>query len=112
MNDTMRRERVFDLALAAYVQGLDGEEARFSEEGEISSLSAEEATLKLRSNVRLGAKLRVAVHVPRTFFLEKPLEMTLSGTVTYVQTNLARTGSQPIIRLRLDPRFAIHPLAC
>jgi hypothetical protein len=112
MEETNKRERIFDFALAAFIQGLDGDEAKFSGEGEIASLSAEEATLKLRSNVRLGAKLRISVHVPRTFFLEKPLEMTLSGTVTFVQTNLSRRCDQPIVRLRLDPRFAIQPLTC
>jgi hypothetical protein len=105
----IKRERAFDLVLSAFVQGLGGGDEEFAEPGEVSSLSAEEAILRLPSRVRLGAKLRIAVHVPRTFFLEKPLEMTLSGTVVHVQPGLTRKCDQPIVRLRLDPSYAIQP---
>ncbi len=104
-----KRERAFDLALSAFVQGMGGGDEEFAEHGEIASLSAQEATLRLSSRVRLGAKLRLAVHVPRTFFLEKPLEMTLSGTVVHVQPVLTRKAENPIVRLRLDPSYAIQP---
>jgi hypothetical protein len=83
-------------------------EDEFTEQAEVASMSAEEAILRLRAQVRLGTRLRFAVHVPRTFFLEKPLEMALSGTVVQIQPPITRAGDYPLVRLRLDPSFEIQ----
>jgi hypothetical protein len=107
MEDPRKKERAFTLDLPAFVQGLDERERTFTEQAEVTSLSAEEATLRLRAQVRLGTKLRFAILVPRTFFLEKPLEMSLSGTVVQILPGLSRARDNPLIRLRLDRTYAI-----
>jgi hypothetical protein len=103
-----KRERAFDLSLPVFIQGLDAGEREIAENGEVSSMSAEEAILKLRSHVRVGAKLQIDVHVPRTFFLENPIEVKLTGTVIQAAEAGARRRGDPLIRLRLDPIFAIQ----
>ncbi|MBM3294072.1 MAG: hypothetical protein FJY82_06050 [Candidatus Aminicenantes bacterium] len=105
--EAKKKERSFALSLPAFVRGGEAGDPAFAEQAEVAAMSAEEATLKLRSRVRIGMKLHFAIHVPRTFFLESPLEMALSGTVVQIQPPLFRAGDDPLVRLRLDRSYAI-----
>ncbi len=48
-----------------------------TEQTVVSAINSEEAVLHLRSKVGPGAKVRLSLHVPRTFMLEKPLDLNL-----------------------------------
>jgi len=107
MNDRCKKERTFALALPAFVQTEDGRVAVVAEQAEVAAVSADEAMLRLRTRVQLGMKLRFVLHVPRTFFLGNPLQMSLSGTVVQIQPSYTRAEDLPLVRLRLDRAYAI-----
>jgi hypothetical protein len=103
-----KKERAFDLNLPARVQGRDLREGDFSELTEITSVSAEEAVLRLRSQVPSGAKILLTLQVPSTRFLEKPLELSLSGTIRTISSALTESRVDRVISVKLDPRFRIQ----
>ncbi|MGB7295954.1 MAG: hypothetical protein WBC70_10230 [Candidatus Aminicenantales bacterium] len=105
-----KRERAFELSLPALVTGLDVMENRFREKTLISSISAEEATIWLRSQVTIGAKLDIALDIPKTLILENSLKLQLSGTVKLTQTDSTRTGKKLLVSLQLDKRFKLLPI--
>jgi len=104
-----RNERTFDLDLPAIVQGTDTGDREFIEKTEIASMSAQEAFLRLRARVEPGAKLRLSLHIPRTFFLEKPLDLNLTGTVDNPSVESNKDQSGAFVRVQLDPSFQIIP---
>ena len=105
-----RREKAFELALPAFVCGRDARDEDFAERTRLSTVSAEEATLWLRSSVRIGTKLIIRLSVPRTDLLERPMHMALSGTVCEVPSAAPAEGADRLIVLRLDKTFRISPL--
>ncbi len=104
-----RREKAFELDLAAFVCGRDVRDEDFAERTRLATLSADQATLWLRSPVRIGTKLIVRLSVPRTDLLEKPLHMALSGTVSEVPSAAPAARADRLIVLRLDKNFRISP---
>jgi hypothetical protein len=104
-----KKERAFELSLPAVVKGVDATEAEFAERTEISSLSAQEAVLWLSAKVTIGTKLALHLQIPRTFLLEKPLELRLAGTVQYVRSELSRNKKSQLVSVRLDRSFRIDP---
>lgn len=102
-----KRERSFEMALPALVQGRDALESNFSEKIEVSSLSAQEAVFWLSAKVLIGSKLILHLQVPRTFLLERPLEVQLAGTVQYVRSDLSVTDKDQLVSIRLDRTFRI-----
>lgn len=105
-----KRERAFDLSLPALVTGLDVMENRFREKTLIHSISAEEATVWLRSQVTVGTKLDISLDIPKTLILENSLKLQLSGTVKLAQTDSARTGKKLLVSLQLDKKFKLLPI--
>ena len=106
-----KRERAFELSLPALVTGLDIMENRFREKTLLSSISAEEATLWLRSQVMIGTKLDVALDIPKTLILENSLKLQLSGTVRLTQKDSTRTGKKRLVSLQLNKKFKLLPIA-
>ena len=104
---TLRKERAFELALPALVRGRDVRERDFAEETRLASLSAQEATLRLRPQVRLGSKLVVSFSVPKTALLERPVHLALSGTVSGIAGKSAPSANDRLITLRLDRNYRI-----
>jgi hypothetical protein len=104
---SLRKERAFDLALPALVRGRDIRERDFAEETRLVSLSAQEATLRLRPQVRIGSKLVVSFSVPKTTLLERPVHLALSGTVSCIAGESAPTRNDRLIILRLDRNYRI-----
>jgi hypothetical protein len=102
-----KRERSFEMALPALVQGRDALESEFSEKIEVTSLSAQEAVFWLSAKVLIGSKLFLHLQVPRTFLLERPLEVQLAGTVQYVRSDLSVTDKDQLVSIRLDRTFRI-----
>ena len=105
-----KRERAFDLSLPALVTGLDVMENRFREKTLISSISAEEATVWLRSQVTIGTKLDISLDIPKTLILENSLKLQLSGTVKVSQMDSTRPGKKQLVSLQLDKKFKLLPI--
>jgi hypothetical protein len=105
-----KRERAFELSLPALVTGLDALENRFREKTLISSISAEEATVWLRSPVTIGAKLDISLDIPKTLILENSLKLQLSGTVRLAQIDSTRLGKKQLVSLQLDKKFKLLPI--
>lgn len=85
-------------------------ENRFREKTLIHSISAEEATVWLRSQVIVGAKLDISLDIPKTLILENSLKLQLSGTVKMAQTDSSRTGKKLLVSLQLDKKFKLLPI--
>lgn len=101
--------RTFDVELPALIQGLDSADKEFAEQAIVSSINAEEAVVRLRSKIKPGAKVRLSLRVPRTFFLEKPFDLNLTGTVCEVPDPDQGPRMKSAVRVRLDGRFRILP---
>ena len=104
-----RSERTFDFDLPAVVQGTDTGDRAFIEQTEVASMSSQEAFLRLRAKVEPGVKLRLSLHIPRTFFLEKPLDLNLTGTVGNPPGESDKNQSGAFVRVQLDQIFRIIP---
>jgi hypothetical protein len=102
-------DRIFNLDLPALVQGTDAGDRDFVEQTAVASLSAREAFLRLKSKVGPGTKLRLSLRVPSTFFLEKPLDLNLTGIVSDAPAESESGRSGTFIRVRLDRGFRILP---
>ncbi len=105
-----KRERAFELSLPALVTGQDALENRFREKTLINSISAEEATVWLRSPVAIGAKLVISLDIPKTLILENSLKLQLSGTVKLAQMDSTRLGKKQLVSLQLDRKFKLLPI--
>ena len=101
--------RTFHVGLPALVQGVDLGRREFTEQTVVSAINSEEAVLHLRSKVGPGAKVRLSLHVPRTFMLEKPLDLNLTGTVCGIPSRIRGARAKSSVRVRLDRTFRILP---
>ena len=105
-----KRERAFELSLPALVTGMDVLENRFREKTQITSISSEEAIVRLRSQVLTGAKLDISLDIPKTLILENGLKLHLTGTVLVTQPNSPPNGKKQLVSLRLDKKFKLLPI--
>jgi hypothetical protein len=103
-----KRERSFALSLPALVKGLDAAGRRFEEHSAICGISAQEASFRLRAPVLIGARVTLALDIPRTLMLERSLKLVVSGSVVFVQSE-KENGKTQIIVARLDRGFRLHP---
>ncbi|MFQ6107982.1 MAG: hypothetical protein ACE5L7_00320 [Candidatus Aminicenantales bacterium] len=105
-----KRERSFKLSLPTLVSGIDACGNPFQENTEILSISSQEATFLMNSNVTIGSKLNLSLEVPKTLILEKQLRLSLSGRVKYVKAE-ANSEKKQFISVELDRTFKIHALS-
>jgi hypothetical protein len=103
-----KKERAFEMSLPALVTGRDACEAEFAEKIQVTSLSAQEAVFWLAAKVMIGSKLSLHLEVPRTFLLERPLQVRLAGTVQYVRADLSMSDKDQLVSIRLDQSFRIN----
>jgi hypothetical protein len=103
-----KRERVFELSLPALVKGVDARGRRFEERTDICSISAQEVSFRLNARLLIGAKMTVALDVPRTLILENPLRLLITGLVVHVQSE-TQNGKCQFVSLRLDRAFRLKP---
>ncbi len=101
-----RRERAFDLSLPALVSGQDASGRRFEERTDISSISAQEVSFRLKTRILVGSKLVLNLDVPRTLILEKPLRLLLSGSVVSASAEDGRGRRQNVSAL-LDRTYKL-----
>jgi hypothetical protein len=105
-----KRERAFELSLPALVTGVDSLDNKFREKTLLTSISSEEATIWLRSQVPIGAKLDISLDIPKTLILENSLKLQLTGTVLMNQADSPRNGKKQLVSLRLDKKFKLLPI--
>lgn len=102
--------RKFAMDLPALVQGIADGDRGFVEQAVVSTINADEAVLQLKTKVAPGMKVRLSLRVPRTFLLEKPLDLNLTGIVADAAgTNGKGRGTKRNVRVRLDRAFRILP---
>lgn len=106
-----KRERAFELSLPAVVTGLDRSENRIREKTMLVSISAEEATVRLRSKVEPGLRLKISLEIPKTLILQNQLRLSLTGTVASEPADEPGAGRKPAVLLRLDRKFRLQPVA-
>lgn len=102
-----KRERAFELSLAALVKGHDAEDNKFREKTQLLSISAEEAVLWLKSRVAVGTRLDLELEIPKTLILENHLRLQVSGTVIDARGEPSRTGKKRLVSVRLDRKFKL-----
>jgi hypothetical protein len=101
-----RRERAFELSLPALVSGQDASGRRFEERTDISSISAQEVSFRLKTRILVGSKVVLNLDVPRTLILEKPLRLLLSGSVVSASAEDSR-GRRQNVSARLDRAYRL-----
>ena len=106
-----KRERAFELSLPAVVTGVDRAENRIRERTMLVSISSEEATVRLRSRVEPGLKLKLSLEIPKTLILQNQLRLHLTGTVASDPADTLQTGRKQDVLLRLDRKFRLLPVA-
>ncbi|MBN2206752.1 MAG: hypothetical protein JW742_05060 [Candidatus Aminicenantes bacterium] len=99
-------ERTFDLSLSALVSGRDALDREFEEKTSILSISAREVHVDLTSPIQPGSKLKLSLLVPQTLYLERRLQLALSGTVAKVRVESPLSAKRAVL-IRLDRRFRI-----
>lgn len=100
-------ERSFELSLSALVSGRDALDREFEEETSILSISSREVHIGLSSPIQPGSKLKLNLQVPQTLYLEKGLQVALSGTVAQVRPESPLSPKRAVL-VRLDRRFRIE----
>ena len=103
-------DRKFVMDLPALVQGIAERDRGFVEQAVVSTICAEEAVVHLKTKVEPGTKVRLSLHVPRTFLLETPLDLNLTGTVADAAGSKGKSRrGKTAVRIRLDRSFRILP---
>jgi len=105
-----KRERAFELSLPAVVTGVDRSENRIREKTMLVSISAEEATVRLRSKVEPGLRLKISLEIPKTLILQNQLRLFLTGTVAADPAAAEPSGRKQAVLLRLDRKFRLLPV--
>jgi len=103
-----KRERTFELSLPAMVKGLDARGKRFEERTLACAISAQELSFRLNARLLIGAKMTVALDVPRTLILESPLRLLVTGLVVYVRSE-TENGKSQYVSISLDRSFRLQP---
>ncbi|OGD20404.1 MAG: hypothetical protein A2W03_01635 [Candidatus Aminicenantes bacterium RBG_16_63_16] len=106
-----KRERAFELSLPAVVTGVNKADNRIREKTTLVSISSEQATVRLRSRVEPGLKLKISLEIPKTLILQNQLRLHLTGTVAPDQADVFRPGRKQEVLLRLDRKFRLLPVA-
>jgi len=102
----VKRERSFELTLPALVTGVDATGRDFQEQTEIVAISSQEACFLLSARLHVGSHLDLALDVPRTLILERPLRLSVSGTVGRLRQDNPEDDRQHVF-LELDGGFKI-----
>jgi hypothetical protein len=103
-----KKERAFEMSLPTVVSGIDPAGRKFEERTDLHSISSQEASFWLQTPLMIGSKVLLALDVPRTIILEKPLRLCLSGSVVYVRSEEGRSKRQ-LLSASLDKTFRLFP---
>ena len=103
-----KKERTFEISLAALVKGLDAAGRRYEERSSVCAISAQEVSFRLKARLLIGSRITLFLDIPRTLILESPLRLVLSGAVVFVRLE-EDNGKQQFVVVRLDRTFRLHP---
>ena len=103
-----KQERSFEISLPAIVTGIDAAGKRFEERTDLHSISSQKASFWLRTPLMIGSKVILALDVPRTIILEKPLRLCLSGSVVFVRSDDGQ-GKKQFLSANLDRTYRLFP---
>lgn len=92
--------------MPALVSGQDASGRRFEERTDISSISAQEVSFRLKTRILVGSRVVLNLDVPRTLILEKPLRLLLSGSVLSASAEDDR-GRRQNVSARLDRAYKL-----
>ena len=102
-------EKDFELFLPAVVSGINAEGKEFSENTELTSISAVKAQFGLKSKVTIGTKLNVILSIPKTLILENYLKLRVSGDVVFAKSDI-EDSPKHLISIRLDRMYKIQAI--
>jgi len=105
----IKSERSFDLHTPILVSGMDASENEFNEQTKLASISSQQATFMLNTNVLIGSRLNLGVDIPRTNTLGKQLKLLLTGVVVFIRGEKDNKKNQ-LISVRLDKKYKIRSL--
>lgn len=106
----MKSERSFDLHTPLLVSGMDASENEFHEQTQLTSISSQQATFILNTNVLIGSRLNLTVDIPKTNTLGRQLKLLLTGVVIFIKGEKNNRKKQ-IISVRLDKKYKIRSLS-
>lgn len=105
----MNEERSFKLSLPISVRGKDYFGNGFKENTILSLISCQKAIFRLESRVKINSRLELTLSVPKTYLLERPIKIFLSGVVSNIE-DLRSSGKQSLIFVELDKKYKIQTL--
>ena len=103
-------DRFFDFSLSSIVSGIDAEGQQFKEKTHLSTISSQRAVFLLKNKVMIGSDINLFFLVPQTLFLEKQLNIFISGKVTLITLDSQNRDKQ-FVTLQLNKKFKILPIS-
>jgi hypothetical protein len=106
-----RGERLLQLSLPALVQGEKASGQSFLEETELIAINSKIVTFLLKTPVRIGCPLKIAINIPATALLIHPLRLEIKGQVARLELDGQKKPSQ-LVTVELDNKFELRSQIC
>ncbi|HAV41570.1 MAG TPA: hypothetical protein DCW97_04075 [Acidobacteria bacterium] len=101
-------ERLLELSLPALVLGKKISGRSFSEKTELIAINSKLVTFLLKTPVKIGSSLKLAINIPATALLIYPLKLELKGQVARLELDEKKNLVQ-LVTVELDHKFELRP---
>lgn len=101
-------ERLLELSLPALVLGKKISGRSFSEKTELIAINSKLVTFLLKTPVKIGSSLKLAINIPATALLIYPLKLELKGQVARLELDEKKKLVQ-LVTVELDHKFELRP---
>jgi len=101
-------ERLLEFSLPALVLGKKISGRSFSEKTELIAINSKLVTFFLKTRVKIGSSLKLAINIPATALLIYPLKLELKGQVARLELNEKKNRAQ-LVTVELDHKFELRP---
>ncbi|MFA4925546.1 MAG: hypothetical protein WC524_02710 [Candidatus Aminicenantales bacterium] len=101
-------ERLLELSLPALVLGKKISGRSFSEKTELIAINSKLVTFFLKTPVKIGSSLKLAINIPATALLIYPLKLELKGQVARLELEEKKNRVQ-LVTVELDHKFELRP---
>lgn len=101
-------ERLLELSLPALVLGKKISGRSFSEKTELIAINSKLVTFFLKTRVKIGSSLKLAINIPATALLIYPLKLELKGQVARLELDEKKNRVQ-LVTVELDHKFELRP---
>ena len=101
-------ERLLELSLPALVLGKKISGRSFSEKTELIAINSKLVTFLLKTPVKIGSSLKLAINIPATALLIYPLKLELKGQVARLELDEKKNRVQ-LVTVELDHKFELRP---